>query len=94
MSSPRFHSEPASVFDMHKRSRWRLIKCQTICRWHFTVHNVNISVGEANNDLVKINKWAYQWKMSFKSDPIKQGQEIIFTRKISKEDQTPVVFEQ
>ena len=29
-----------------------------------------------NNDLVKINTWAYQWKMSFNPDPNKQAQEV------------------
>ena len=97
MNSPRLHIEPTSVSDIHKyRSRWRLIKCQTICRWHFIIfvaHNVNNSAGEVNNDFVKIN--CYQWKMSLNPDPVKQAKEIIFTRKISKEDQSPlVVYEQ
>ena len=35
------------------------------------IYNVNTSGGEVNNDLVKINKWAYQGKMSFNPDPIK-----------------------
>ena len=43
------------------------------------VHNVSTSTGEVNNDSVKISKRAYQWKMSFNADPIKQAQEIIFT---------------
>ena len=42
-------------------------------------------IKEVNNDLVKINRWAYQWKMSFNPDPIKQAQEIIFSRKTKKE---------
>ena len=58
------------------------------------VYSVNISAGEVNHDLVKINKWAYQWKMSFNPDPIKQAPEILFTRKISEEDQPQLVFEQ
>ena len=37
-----------------------------------------------NNDLLKINNWAYQWKMSFNPDPSKQVQEVIFSRKIKK----------
>ena len=35
------------------------------------VCNINTSADEVSNDLVKINKWAYQWKMSFNSDPTK-----------------------
>ena len=34
-----------------------------------------------NNDLRKIQQWAYQWKMAFNPDPSKQAQEVIFSRK-------------
>ena len=37
-----------------------------------------------NNGLLKINNWAYQWKMSFNPDPSKQAQEVIFSRKVKK----------
>ena len=30
------------------------------------VHNAITTAKELNNDLVKINRWAYQWKMNFK----------------------------
>ena len=40
----------------------------------FVVHNVNTSAGEVAKDLLKIDKWAYQWKMSFNPYPIKQSQ--------------------
>ena len=53
------------------------------------VHNANTLEDEGNNDVVKINKWAYQWKISFNPDPIKQAQEVIFTRKIGKEGHPP-----
>ena len=43
-------------------------------------------MNELNNDLVKINNWAYQWKMSFDPDPNKQAQEVIFSRKTRKID--------
>ena len=39
---------------------------------------------ELTDDLVKINNWAYQWKMSFIPDPNKQAQEAIFNRKTKK----------
>ena len=35
------------------------------------VHNVSASARELNDDLKKINKWAFQWKMSFNPDPSK-----------------------
>ena len=44
------------------------------------VHNVNACAKELNNDLKKINKWAFQWKMNFNPDPSKQAQEVIFSR--------------
>ena len=34
-----------------------------------------------NNDLLKIQYWAYHWKMSFNQDRAKQVQEVIFLRK-------------
>ena len=33
------------------------------------VHNANTTAKELNNDLVKISRWDYQWKMSFNPDP-------------------------
>ena len=32
-----------------------------------------------NNDLDKIDLWAYKWKMSFNPDPSKQAQWYFFT---------------
>ena len=48
------------------------------------IHDVDASANELNNDLYQINKWAFQWKMSFNPDPSKQAQEIIFSRKTKK----------
>ena len=48
------------------------------------IHNVNTSANELNNDLYQINKWVFEWKMSFHPDPSKQTQEIIFSRKTKK----------
>ena len=56
------------------------------------VHNANTTEKELNNDLVKINRWAYQWKMSFTPDPSKQAQEVIFSRKTKKEYHPPLAF--
>ena len=55
------------------------------------VHNANTTAKELNNDSVKINKWVYQWKMSFNPDPSKQAQEVIFNRK-TKEYHPPLAF--
>ena len=48
------------------------------------IHDVDTSANELNNDLYQINRWAFQWKMSFNPDPSKQAQEIIFSRKTKK----------
>ena len=56
------------------------------------VDDVNVSVMQLNNDLLKISKWAYQWKMSFNPDISEQAQEIIFSRKSHKPAHPPVIF--
>ena len=56
------------------------------------VHDVNASARELNDDLKKINKWAFQWKMRFKPDPSKQAQEVIFNHKIKKLPYPSLVF--
>ena len=45
------------------------------------VLDVNKSVVELNADLEKINQWAYQWKIQLNSDPNKQANEVMFSRK-------------
>ena len=39
---------------------------------------------ELNNDLKVIEKWAYDWKITFNPDPNKQATEVLFSKKISK----------
>ena len=46
------------------------------------VLDINKSVTEVNTDLEIVSQWAYQWKMQFNSDPNKQANEIIFSRKL------------
>ena len=41
------------------------------------IHDVDASSATLNNDLVKIQEWAYNWKMSFNPDKNKQ---VIFSR--------------
>ena len=56
-------------------------------------HDITISANELNNDLKKINGWAFQWKISFNPDPSKQYQEVIFSRKLKNVSHpTPTVF--
>ena len=48
------------------------------------IHDVDTSANELNNNLHQINKWDFQWEMSFNPDPSKPTQEIIFSRKTKK----------
>ena len=54
--------------------------------------NLNTTADEVNNYSVKINKWAHQVKMNFDREPIKQAQEVTFTRKISKKGHPPLAL--
>ena len=56
------------------------------------VDDVNVPVVQLNNDLLKISKWTYQWKMSFNPDVSKQVQEVVFSRKSHKLAHPPVLF--
>ena len=56
------------------------------------IHDSSTTRNELNDDLVKINNWAYQWKMSFNPDPSKQAQEVIFSRKTKKINHSPLTF--
>ena len=48
------------------------------------VRDLNISANEINEDLKEIEAWAHQWKIRFNPDPLKQAQEVIFSRKRKK----------
>ena len=58
------------------------------------VFESNLTSRILNNDLLKIQQWAYQWKMSFNPDPTKQAQEVIFSRKNIKPQHPNLVFNQ
>ena len=45
------------------------------------VKDMSLSEIELNEDLTKINDWAYRWKMSFNPDPSKQAQEVFYSTK-------------
>ena len=48
------------------------------------IHNVDTSANKLHNQLYIVNKWAFQWKMSFDPDQNKQAQENIFSRTTKK----------
>ena len=50
------------------------------------------SSNEFNNDLKIINNWAFQWKMSFNHDPLKQATEVRFSKKCNQIDHPYLVF--
>ena len=56
------------------------------------VKNIDASNIDLNNDLKKIAEWEFQWKMNFNSDPTKQAQELIFSRKVQTTNPTPLYF--
>ena len=56
------------------------------------VHDVNTSAKEFNDDLKKVNDWAFQWKMSFNPDSSKQAQGVIFICKLRRLTHPPSVF--
>ena len=45
-----------------------------------------------NNDRKEINKFAFQWKISFNTKPTKQGQDVIFSRKTTKKIYPKIFF--
>ena len=60
---------------------------------HFsTVYNPLLSAEIMKKDLIKISKWANQWKMSFNPDIPKQVQEVIFSRKSKKKKPSHSLF--
>ena len=56
------------------------------------MHDIATSANELNNDLEKINDWAFQWKMSFNLDSSKQAQEVTFSRKLNNVSHPSSVF--
>ena len=56
------------------------------------VKNVDASNFDLNNDVKKIDEWAFQWKMNFNPDPTKQAQELIFSRKVQTTNHPPLFF--
>ena len=56
------------------------------------IFDKDLSAKNLNNDLNRINNWAFQWKMSFDPDPNKQVQEVLFSRKIQKSSRPSLIF--
>ena len=58
---------------------------------HYTRKLMTSNV-DINNDLVKISRWAYQWKMSFNPDINKQATEVYFSQRRAKSLPPPIIF--
>ena len=56
------------------------------------IHDVNLSQINLNEDLGKINNCAYQWKLSFSTDPSKKVHGVIFSRKVNNVLPPPLTF--
>ena len=56
------------------------------------IFDKDLSAKNLNDDLNRINNWAFQWKMSFNPDPNKQAQKVLFSRKIQKSSQPSLIF--
>ena len=56
------------------------------------VHNVKTSAAKLNDDLKNFNDWDFQSKLSFNPDPSKQTQQVIFSRKLKRPINPPLVF--
>ena len=57
------------------------------------INDIDASNIVINNDLVKISRWAYQWKMSFNPDINKQATEVYFSQNRGKSLPPPIVFQ-
>ena len=57
-----------------------------------TVEVLGRTANNLNNDLKKINKWDFLWKMNFNPDPTKQAQEVIFRRKTTNKIHPEIFF--
>ena len=56
------------------------------------MHDINQSFIGLNDDLEKINSWAFQSKMSFRPDINKQAQEAIFSCKFQEPNYSSLTF--
>ena len=56
------------------------------------MQNIDKATNDLNNDLTKITKWAFQWRMSFNPDIYKQAHEVIFSLKSSIASHPPLIF--
>ena len=56
------------------------------------IKDPQLSASDLYHDLEVINQWAYQWKMAFNPDPIKQATEILFSYKKKERNPPELTF--
>ena len=56
------------------------------------IRTPNTSTEVLNHDLTRIYEWAYRWKTSFKPDPSKQAQQVLYSNKAAKTDHPSVIL--
>ena len=56
------------------------------------INDIDTSNVGINNNLVKISRWAYQWKMMFNPDINKQATEVYFSQRRAKSLPPPIIF--
>ena len=57
-----------------------------------TVYDTTKTSMDLNQDLSTIEKWVFQWKMSFNPDLAKQATEVVFSRKTKPINHPPLYF--
>ena len=58
------------------------------------VSNASFSASTLDNSLVKIRDWAFNWKISFSSDPTKQAKVVIFSKRKNSCCSSFLIFQQ
>ena len=71
----------------------RVLNILQMIRHFFSVVPGSVaSTAFLNDDLLKISRWVYQWKMIFNPDASKQAQEIVLSRKANASNHATVYF--
>ena len=83
------------IFNLYKQfTCWFKVNMQNTFRYMSLFSKIN-GIDISNNDnkeLVKISRWAYQWKMLFNPDINKQAAEVYFSQRYEKCLSSPIIF--
>ena len=70
-------SEPKKTLNIHNTN-------DSVNSAKASVNYAKVSASVLKSDLLKIQKWAYQWMISFNQDQTNQAQEVIVLKKTNK----------